>query len=93
MNEQHCYIVSYDLCMPGRDYSSLYQALKGFPNWGKLSESTWAIVSDMNHVQIRDFLMKYMDNNDRLIVVLSGRSAAWNRVIADNQWVRDNIVK
>ena len=28
MNESHCYIISYDLCMPGRDYDSLYQALK-----------------------------------------------------------------
>ena len=37
--------------------------------------------------------MQYMDRNDRLVVVLSGQSAAWNRVIADNQWVKENIVK
>lgn len=93
MNEPHCYIISYDLCIPGRDYSSLYQALKRFEKWGKLTESTWAVVSNMNHVQLRDHLMQFMDRNDRLIVVLSGQSAAWNRVIADNQWVKDNIVK
>jgi len=79
--------------MPGRDYDSLYQALKRFERWGKLTESTWAIVSNLNHVQIRDYLMQYMDKNDRLVVVLSGQSAAWNRLIADNQWVRENIVK
>ncbi|SEW23562.1 hypothetical protein SAMN04487827_2233 [Prevotella sp. khp7] len=93
MNESHCYIVSYDLCMPGRNYDSLYQALKSFERWGKLTESTWAIVSNLDHVQIRDYLMQYMDRNDRLIVVLSGKSAAWNRMIADNQWVKENIVK
>lgn len=58
MNESHCYIISYDLCIPGRDYNSLYQALKRFEKWGKLTESTWAVVSNMNHVQIRDHLMQ-----------------------------------
>ena len=37
--------------------------------------------------------MQYIDRNDRLVVVLSGQSAAWNRVIADNMWVKENIVK
>lgn len=55
--------------MPGRNYDSLYQALKRFERWGKLTESTWAIVSNMNHVQIRDYLMQYMDKNYRLAVV------------------------
>ena len=93
MNESHCYIVSFDLCMPGRNYESLYQTLKRFGQWGKLTESTWAVVSEMNHVQIRDYLMQYLDKNDRLVVVLSGKAAAWNRVMAENQWVRENIVK
>lgn len=84
MNESHCYIISYDLCIPGRDYVSLYQALKRFGRWGKLTESTWAIVSNMSHVQIRDYLMQYMDKNDRLVVVLSGQSAAWNGVCQDS---------
>lgn len=79
--------------MPGRNYDSLYQALKRFERWGKLTESTWAVLSNMDHVQIRDYLMLYMDKNDRLVVVLSGQSAAWNRVIADNQWIRENIIK
>lgn len=43
---EHCYIVAYDLCQPGRDYSSLIAAIKSFSHWGKLTESTWAVVSD-----------------------------------------------
>ena len=88
----HCYIVGYDLCQPGRDYSSLYMALKGFPKWGKITESLWAVVSDSNTVQIRDYLMSYIDSNDRLFVILSGKEAAWNRLLADNQWLKDNLV-
>lgn len=88
----HCYIVSYDLCQPGRDYTSLYAALKQFPNWGKLTESTWAVISNNSCVEIRDYLMKFMDSNDRIIVVQSGQHAAWNRIIAKNQWAIDNLI-
>jgi len=88
----HCFIVCYDLCQPGRDYMSLYEALKAFPNWAKLTESTWAIVSGFNCVEIRDYLMKFIDPNDRIIVIQSGQHAAWNRIIANNQWAIDNLV-
>lgn len=89
----HCYIVSYDLCQPGRDYNALYDALKSFSNWGKLTESTWAVISEYNCVDIRDYLMKFIDDNDRLIVIQSGKHAAWNRLLANNQWAIDNLVK
>ena len=49
MSEKHCYIVSYDLCQPNRNYQDLYAALKSFPVWGRLTESTWAIVTDKTH--------------------------------------------
>lgn len=93
MNEYHCYIVSYDLCQPGRDYNSLYNALKKFPSWGKLTESTWAVVCNKSAIEIRDYLRLYMDLSDRLIVIKSGRAAAWTQVLANNQWVKENLVK
>ncbi len=91
--EQHCYIVSYDLCKPGRDYSLLYRVLQSYPNWGRLTESTWAVISSSSAVQIRDHLMQFMDANDRLVVILSGRSAAWTKLLATNDWVRNNLAK
>lgn len=86
-----CYIISYDICQPGRDYTTLYDAIKQFPKWGKLTESTWAVISDNNCVEIRDYLMKFMDLNDRIIVIQSGQHAAWNRIYANNQWVQENL--
>lgn len=65
--------------------------LKGLRGGENLLNRHGAIVSNMNHVQIGDHLMLYMDSNDRLIVVLSGQLAVWNRAIADNQWVKDNM--
>lgn len=91
MEEYHCFIISYDLCQPGRNYDELYAVLKNFHNWGRLTESTWAVVSQLTAVEIRDFLMRYIDSNDRLIVVKGGQSAAWNKMLAKNQWLVDNL--
>lgn len=91
--EQHCYIVSYDLCQPTRDYESLYSILKSFPQWGKLTESTWAVITGYTAAAIRDKIRPYIDDNDRLIVIKSGLSAAWTNVLADNVWVKENLIK
>ena len=32
--KMYSYIVAYDLCKPDRDYQSLYEMLRSFPNWG-----------------------------------------------------------
>jgi hypothetical protein len=90
---EHCYIISYDLCQPGKDYNALYKALRSFPSWARLTESTWAVVSKSSSIEIRNSLINYMDQNDRLIVVLSGREAAWSNVVASNEWVKNNIIK
>lgn len=87
----NCFIISYDLCSLNRDYNHLYSAIKSFGTWGRLTESTWAIVTDSTVVQIRNFLMAFIDNDDRLIVIKGGKEAAWVRTIADNNWVQQNL--
>lgn len=91
--EEHCYIVAYDLLQPGKDYKELYNALKSFRYWGRLTESTWAVVSEQGYIEIRDYLQKHIDNNDRLIVIQSGRSAAWTKLMASDEWAKQNLVK
>lgn len=91
--EEHCYIVCYDLCAPGRNYDSLYSALKQYAHWGKLTESAWAIVTSETYVQVRDNLKQYIDDNDRLIVIRAGKEAAWTKVRASEEWVKKNIIK
>ncbi len=91
--EYHCYIIIYDLRAPGRNYASLYQAIKDYGTWGKISESAWAVVSSQNSVEIRNNLMKYLDSNDRLMVVRSGQDAAWVNAMASKDWLQENLVK
>lgn len=90
---EHCYIISYDLVAPNRNYDELYKAIKAYPVWGRLTESTWAMVSSDNHVAIRDNLKKHIDDDDRLVVIQSGRSAAWTKIMASDNWAKQSLIK
>ena len=91
--EEHCYIISYDLCKPDRNYDSLIKVIKQYPIWGRLTESTWAVVTTDSASDIRDLLMKYIDDDDKLIVIRSGRFAAWTKCLADSNWIKENLIK
>lgn len=86
-----CYIISYDLLVPGRSYEPLYGAIKGYKKWAKINESVWAVVTDKTAVQIRDHLTSFLDGNDRLFVVKSGTEAAWLNSICKNEWLKENL--
>lgn len=91
--EEHCYIISYDLSAPGRNYDDLYMAIKSYKFWGRLTESTWAVVTSQTYIQIRDNLKQYIDENDKLIVIQSGKVAAWTKILASDSWAKTNLVK
>jgi hypothetical protein len=91
--DEHCYIISYDLCNGFRNYDELYRRIKTFHKWGHLTQSTWAIVTNMDRKDIRDYLMNAMDNDDRLIVVQSGDHFAWHNLFASNEWIKENLKK
>ena len=88
----NCYIISYDL-RKFRNYDALYNAIKSFGTWGKINESMWAIVTYQSSAQIRDYLLRYLDRDDRLFVIKSGGEAAWQNAIADDQWLRQQLPK
>ncbi len=85
------YIISYDLRKPDRDYESLYQAIRAYGTYAHIQQSVWAIVTEHNATQIRDRLSLYMDQNDRIFVVKSGREAAWRNVICNNEWLSERL--
>lgn len=83
----------YDLRAPGRNYQALYNAIKSYQNWGKITESSWAVITHQTSSQIRDYLQGFVDYNDRLMVIKSGGEAAWQNALADNNWLRENLAK
>lgn len=85
-----CYIISYDL-RNTRDYESLYNEIKSYGKWARITESTWAVVTNKSAVRIRDDLSRVVDNDDRIFVVKSGVEAAWRNSRCRNEWLKENL--
>lgn len=86
----NCYIISYEL-NGKRDYAPLYEAIKSYGTWAHITETTWAVVSVKAHTEIRDHLIRYLDQTDRIFVVKSGSAAAWNNVLCKNEWLKEHL--
>ena len=62
------YLISYDLCKPGRDYADLFDAIESLGSYSHCLESTWAVDSDLDLKQIYGKVYAKMDSNDRLLI-------------------------
>jgi hypothetical protein BACCOPRO_00146 len=62
------YIISYDLKTPGRDYTSLYNAIKDLGEWQHPLESTWVVSTNYDENQIYNILKQTLDDNDLLMI-------------------------
>lgn len=73
------YIISYDL-NKHKNYPALYEAIKAISNnWCHPLDSTWFVVTDLNAIQIRDRILKVIDEDDDLIVARTESSdCAWH---------------
>lgn len=70
------FIVSYDLRAPGRNYESLYKALRQFA-FAKPLESFWLIEANLKAAQLRDSLKAHIDKNDGIVVIEFTAGADW----------------
>ncbi len=61
-------LVTYDLDRPGQDYTDVLGVIKKFP-WARLSESSYAVYTDLTPEQLYSRLKPYLDSNDTLYVV------------------------
>lgn len=84
------YIITYDL-VNNTDYEPLYNAIKSYGTWGKITESTWVIVTNRPASMIRDHLLQFLKPTDRILVVKTAHVAAWHDTLASNEWVKANL--
>ena len=84
-------IIEYDLRQPGRNYNTLYDAIKNYGTWARITESTWFIKTTETCVRVRDKLSKQMDSNDRLFVGELSGAAAWKNTICESEYLKDNL--
>ena len=63
------YLVSYDLNKPGQAYERLWQELQT-AGAKRVLDSQWVVrVTNMDAAGLRDYFWRFMDQNDRLLVV------------------------
>lgn len=87
-------LFGYDLNRPGKDYTTLIDAIQNtFPTYWHCLDSTWIVKTDWTPVQVRDWLEPRMDPNDELFVVdISGKASAWSGFTGDCQdWLKNNL--
>ena len=63
------YLISYDLKTPGRDYSTLYSAIKGCGAWWHYLQSTWIVKTTQTTNEVAALLRSTIDKNDCIILV------------------------
>jgi CRISPR-associated endonuclease Cas2 len=81
------FLVSYDLDKPGQDYPDLIKRLEQF-GAKRILYSEWFLSHNTaTPTQLRDDLLRFMDSNDRILVVELKNSAAWQRLMIDNNSV------
>jgi len=74
-------LISYDLKSPGKDYSKLLDYLKSYGNWAKPLESFWLIRTTYTAEQVRNAVVGYIDQNDKIFVIdVTSRHAAWKNI-------------
>ena len=82
------YLVSYDLDKPGQDYKPLIAYLRSVGAI-EILRSDWLLSTTVDAAGIRDDLTRFLDSNDRIMVVaLTGESAWWN-LLASHEKVKE----
>jgi hypothetical protein len=77
------YLVTYDLKNPGKDYPALTKELERF-GARRVLRSSWVVENDATAENMRDHFWKFLDSNDRLLVVdFTNMHWASNRSIVD----------
>jgi hypothetical protein len=86
-------LVGYDLNRPGQNYPELFEALKACSRWWHHLDSTWLVVTNETHVELRDRLRRHIDASDELLVIdVSGDAAAWTGLSdKGGRWIKDNL--
>lgn len=81
------YIISYDMAWRG-DYNALHEAIQHYEASARITESTWAVLTEDSAQMIANHLSGYLPDGSRLFVVRSGDEAAWQDVNCPSEWLQ-----
>ena len=85
------YIVIFQIANKSKE-NQIIEFLKTFNGWARITDNSFAVkTKDLKATDIREQLLKFKDENDRLFIVKSGVEAAWSNTRGRNQWFKDNL--
>lgn len=88
------YLISYDLIRsnPYSAYQNLWDAIKKSSYWAKPLESVFLIKSSSTAIDITKNLYRYLDPNDKLLVVEIGPEwGSFNMPSEIVDWLKNNL--
>ena len=83
-------LVTYDLKKPGQDYTDLLKEIRNYP-WARLSESSYAIATEVAPSTVYDILRQYLDANDNIYVINLRRPFSGFGPPDVNGWLEANL--
>jgi hypothetical protein len=84
------FIISFEV-LTDADLTDFYNALKSYGTWARVTEHTWAIVTEEGAKEVRDYLIQFLPTNSRIFVIKSGSVAAWRNLICSTEWLKKNL--
>lgn len=87
---KQCYIISFDVS-DGGDRESLLAAIKSYGTWSRITESTFAVVTDESAKDLTEYLGAHIRDDDRLFVVRAGVEAAWTEIRCRPEWLKKHL--
>ena len=85
-----CYIITFEI-NSSADIQKLYDNIKSYGTWARITKYTLAVVTDLSAKEIRDDLKDNLYEEDRLFVIKSGFESAWSNVRCKNEWLKNNL--
>lgn len=85
------YLIGYDLNKKGQNYKAITERIETiFSIWWHQLDSTYIVKTNYDCEQIRNKLSKYIDDNDELLVVELSGIGAWQGFDSKgSQWLKD----
>jgi hypothetical protein len=86
------YIITYELKAQGRDYSTLYEAIKRSPKWWHRLHSSWIISTAETPVQVWTRLAAHINADDYLLIIEVKSSYYGWLPKKDWDWIKTNVL-
>lgn len=83
-------LVAYDLNKSGQNYDGLISYIKSYSVCVKINQSVWYIKSDKSATQIRDELLRYIDDNDSVFAAEMS-AVSWFLPQEIGEYIRKNL--